>query len=204
MFPNSSDRFPNPFKKKTWEPVYKHFRRDARIGSLPYGGYPEDLRKSMSRAELLRDTFSKKVGDTFKSTGGPNPFTTPLYFIPRGQALESDLERFSNNIRFNRTLQNVGREGMDRLGENFGLLAMEAKGVPRDVVLNNIAPYLQPSRDAELDDLGLIVPKKMAGELTGITNMMTLADYPIDAPSRNANMSPFADAGSIPNLGFGL
>lgn len=206
--------FPNPFDKKSRQRFFGRFRRDAPI--IPFDEplpirLPDDLRRNLARAELLRNTMTKRIDKSIKQTHGSNPFQSDLYFMSPIERMNAetanqlhgkrqlDLATQAANIRFNRRLKDYGFSARDQLGENFGLVATEAKGVPRDVVLNLISPYLQPSAKTSQDEPG---PEP----IEYLDKLMTMTDYPIDVPAQNSNMSPlpFGKSGSIPNLGFGF
>ena len=88
---------------------------------------------------------------------------------------EEDLEKKKKELK----------NAADITGANFGLTLLESMGMPRDLTMGEIAPYLQPSK----------TDKPIYFE-SGSLN------YPTDVPAYNSNMSMYFPAGSVANLGL--
>lgn len=147
-----------------------------------------DARRQLFRAELLGKTVARKVSQMEKPAPNLNPLVRAIYHLaPAVIPNEEQARRI-----YNERLRHLGQREAKNLATNYGLVATEAIGVPRDVVLSHIAPFLQPNQTE-------IATRRGKEYIEGLADLM---DYPTDVPPENSNMSPFAPAGSIPNLGF--
>ena len=173
--------FPNPFGRSA--PI-------APAAFLPNSTSitDPDARKQLVRAELLGKTIARQVQQMEKPAPNLNPFVRAIYHLAPSVIPNEEQARRIYNERVRR----LGQREAKNLATNYGLVATEAMGVPRDVVLSHIAPFLQPSSTQ-------IARRRDKEYVEGLADLM---DFPTDVPPVNANMSPFAPAGSIPNLGF--
>jgi hypothetical protein len=194
----------NPFRRSA--PIAPDVRirplyMNPPVNEMPYSSPNSDKDTKLASAEMKSKLsaayeMAKAVKPQYDKINSrfdirnppPNPFIRGIYFLAPNVRPDEELQRLFTKDLYKKEEKKL----TDITNANYGLLAAEARGIPRDVILNNISPYIQPSKrqydkspDTIFDD-----------------TVKQYISYPTHVPSINSNMSPFAPAGSIPNLGF--
>lgn len=112
-----------------------------RISKLASAGMKSELSVASEMAKAIKPQYDEVNRRYDIRHPPPNPFVRGIYFLAPNARPDAELMRLADKNLYKMSEKKLA--GITNA--NYGLLAAEARGVPRDVVLNNISSFLQPS-----------------------------------------------------------
>ena len=108
------------------EPIETAIKTKLQIANAVADELPRIYKQTKTRAE---------------ASGVPNPFERLIYHLDPATIPDSEHLRRTAESR----LAYLAKREQGAVNRNLGLVMAEARGIPRDVVLNHISPFLQPT-----------------------------------------------------------
>lgn len=148
------------------EPIETAVKTKLQIANAIADELPRIYKQHKARAEI---------------TGKPNPFERLIYHIDPATIPDSEHLRRTAEAR----LAQLARREQSAVNRNLGLVMAEARGIPRDVVLNHISPFLQPTEIEQRDYLQAIKDETARGTrisrsvMDKVPQIMEYPDIPI-------------------------
>lgn len=143
-----------------------------RIMKLFTADQKERLSNAYEMAKGVRTHYDNKKRLYDIVNPPPNPFVRGVYFLDPNSRPNAELLRLANK----NTLDREERKLSKAANTNYGLVAVEARGIPRDVVLSHISPFLQPTEQEYANRPRTIYDDTMKRYL----------EYPTDVPLTDA------------------
>ena len=117
-----------------------------------------------------------------KQTGKPNAIERLIFLMDPSTIPDSEISRRQRE----RNLAYLANTEQNAVNNNLGLVSAEARGITRDVVLNHISPFLQPTKEDHRGYLRTIQDDTLHGTHRGVmANFPQLLEYP-DVPITEA------------------
>jgi hypothetical protein len=173
--------------------MFNLFRSNKVGPAAPRRIEPGTVDFNMSVADMLSKDFKKEADAKREILDRQMPprrgaVDRMFDFIPAQQLTPGERERRNDEAELREGIQEK-REGLKKqqsiYDANFGLVALEKKGLPQDLIMSNISPFLQP------------LPSAVANRSAIVDLMRPVPDrnlrYPTDIPSRRPTISPFTE-----------
>lgn len=113
-----------------------------RITKLASAGMKSELSVANEMAKAIKPQYDEINRRYDIRNPPPNPFVRGIYFLAPNARPNDELMRLADKNLYKKSEKKLA----DIANANYGLLATEARGLPRDVVLNHISSFLQPSQ----------------------------------------------------------